>query len=138
MIRQYFLQLSERLRNVRIACGEWNRILTPACTTKHAGVTGVFLDPPYTEGDFNYSAGGCGGAVASAVRDWAVANGDNPRLRIALCGYEGEHKMPRSWACVPWKARKGYQGLSKALEDRRRERIWFSPHCLDGEMKAAA
>jgi DNA adenine methylase len=47
-ITEYFRALAARLRDVRIACGEWDRILSPACTTKH-GVTGVFLDPPYTE-----------------------------------------------------------------------------------------
>ncbi len=52
-------------------------------------------------------------------------------MRIALCGYEGEHDMPASWACVPWKSRGGYgsqqkDGLNK---NPARERLWFSPHC---------
>jgi hypothetical protein len=53
-------------------------------------------------------------------------------MRIALCGYEGEHEMPDSWECVPWKARGGYssQGENAARENTYRERIWFSPHCL--------
>lgn len=129
LIVQYFEALSARLRDVRVACGEWDRVLSDAVTLHH-GLTGVFLDPPYTEGDVQYSAGGCGGDVANAAREWAIANGENPDLRIALCGYEGEHAMPERWECVAWKARKGYQLKAAALEDRGRERIWFSPHCL--------
>lgn len=128
-IAEYFSSLSARLRDVRIACGEWDRVLSDTVTTKH-GITGIFLDPPYTEGDLQYSAGGCGGGVANAVREWAIANGDNEELRIALCGYEGEHAMPESWECVKWKARKGYQARDEAIKDRGRERVWFSPHCL--------
>jgi hypothetical protein len=66
------------------------------------------------------------------VRAWALDNGDNPFLRIALCGYEGEHTMPDSWECIAWKAGGGYgsQGNGAARENAGRERIWFSPHCL--------
>lgn len=71
--------------------------------------------------------------VAHAVRQWAVENADDPALRIALCGYEGEHAMPGDWECVAWKANGGYanQGKRNGVEENaRKERIWFSPHCL--------
>lgn len=70
--------------------------------------------------------------VATDVCEWAIANGDNPRLRIALCGYEGEHSMPESWAAVPWKAHGGYglQGNGRGRDNAEREVVWFSPHCL--------
>lgn len=128
-IMEYFQALSGRLRDVRIACGEWDRVLGDSVTIKH-GVTGVFLDPPYSadEHDVKYSADS---DVAAHVREWAIANGDNPLMRIALCGYEGEHAMPDSWECVAWKARGGYASKgSKAEANASRERIWFSPHCL--------
>jgi DNA adenine methylase len=130
-IAAYFAELSARLRDVRIACGEWDRVLGDSATVKH-GVTGVFLDPPYTEGDLQYSAGGCGGEVASAVREWAIQNGNNEALRIALCGYDSEHDMPPNWECVRWKARGGYgsQSDGRGRENAARERIWFSPACL--------
>jgi hypothetical protein len=99
-------------------------------TFKH-GVTGVFLDPPYSaeEHDVAYSADS---DVSAQVREWAIANGENPLLRIALCGYEGEHEMPDSWECVAWKAAGGYgsQGTGSGRENKHRERIWFSPACL--------
>jgi site-specific DNA-adenine methylase len=127
----YFDQLAARLRRVRVCCGDWSRVLSPSVTEKH-GVTGVFLDPPYTDGNMDYSVGGVGGDVSAAVREWAIANGDNPKLRIALCGYDGEHAMPESWECVAWKANGGYgsRAAGQALENSKRERIWFSPHCL--------
>jgi DNA adenine methylase len=137
-IREYFGQLAARLRDVRIACGEWDRILTPSCTTRHAGITGVFLDPPYTDGDLQYSAGGCGGTLASAVCEWAIEHGGDPKLRIALCGYKDEHKLPRGWKTVAWKAQGGYGSTKAARENAARERIWFSPHCLAGGSLALA
>ena len=129
MILAYFQALSSRLRDVRVACGEWDRVLGDSVTVKH-GTTGVFLDPPYTadEHAVTYSADS---DVAAQVREWALANGDNPDLRIALCGYEGEHEMP-GWDCVACKARGGYgsQSDGRGRENAARERIWFSPHCL--------
>ena len=128
----YMRELAERLRSVRVCCGDWSRILGPSVTFKH-GITGVFLDPPYAA-----EAGRTAdlyavdsGEVANDVRRWAIENGGNPELRIALCGYEGEHAMPESWECVAWKARGGYgsQGTGSGRENAGRERIWFSPHC---------
>jgi len=130
---EWMLRLQDRLRYVRVCCGDWKRILGPAVTTC-IGVTGVFLDPPYadtanrTKGIYSEDSL----SVAHEVREWAIANGENPMLRIALCGYEGEHEMPDTWACIPWKATGGYgsRGAGRGKENAARERIWFSPHCL--------
>jgi DNA adenine methylase len=46
---EYFDALSARLRNVRVSCGDWSRILTPAALSPGVGgVRGIFLDPPYS------------------------------------------------------------------------------------------
>jgi DNA adenine methylase len=131
-LRAYMAALSDRLRRVRVCCGDWSRVVTPAVTFNR-GVTGVLLDPPYSHDEREPTIYGVETDVADAVRAWAVANGDNPLLRIALCGYEGEHEMPDSWAKVAWKANGGYgSGLGGRADDNaHRERIWFSPHCLD-------
>lgn len=130
-IADYFLVLSARLRDVRVACGEWDRVLGESVTVKH-GVTGVFLDPPYDEAEHSVDYSAASSNVSAAVREWAIENGNNPALRIALCGYQGEHAMPDTWECVAWKARGGYgsQGDGAGRENAARERIWFSPHCL--------
>lgn len=129
-----FQELSDRLRNVRVCCGDWSRVMGESVTVKHAGITGVLLDPPYADTanrtDNLYACDDLN--VAHDAREWAIANGGNPRLRIALCGYEGEHVMPESWACVPWKASGGYgsQGKTAGRENATKERIWLSPACL--------
>ncbi|HPA48480.1 MAG TPA: DNA adenine methylase [bacterium] len=135
---RYMRQLSDRFRNVRVCCGDWSRVLGPSVTFKH-GMTGVFLDPPYsvedradvygTEEDYG---------VARDVYAWCMTNGDNPLLRIALCGYEGEHDIPDTWECVAWKAHGGYgnRGTKKKATEyvnKHRERIWFSPACVRPE-----
>jgi DNA adenine methylase len=129
----WLCDLSARLRHVRVACGDWTRIMGPSVTERH-GVTGVFLDPPYSDEEHAVEYAG-GGDVAHAVREWAAANGGNPLLRIALCGYEGEHDALEAagWAVLAWKAKGGYgsQGAGRGRENAGRERIWFSPACLN-------
>lgn len=127
----YFEEISSRMRRVRVCCGDWERICgrTP---TELNGVTGLFLDPPYADTagrDSNIYAKDSL-SVAHDVRDWAILHGSNPKLRIALCGYDGEHAMPDDWDCVPWKAHGGYAARNPDNLNSRRERIWFSPACL--------
>lgn len=132
-LADYFAGLCDRLRWVRVCCGDWTRVCGPTPTVKQ-GLTAVFLDPPYADSakrtDDLYSKDSL--SVAHAVREWAIEHGDDPRLRIALCGYAGEHAMPASWSEWAWKAKGGYGSQSKAHDNpnARRERIWFSPHCV--------
>ena len=51
---EWMLALSDRLRRVRVACGDWSRVCTPSVTHCH-GLTGVVLDPPYGEGSLDYA-----------------------------------------------------------------------------------
>jgi hypothetical protein len=137
-ILDYFLALADRLRGVRVCCGDWSRVLGPSPTSR-LGVTGVLLDPPYLTDDDSRQADlyGCdSGSVANDVRAWAIEHGDDPLLRIALCGYEGEHTMPDTWDCVVWKAAGGYgsQGNERGRANATRERVWFSPACLRPQM----
>jgi len=132
--REYLFQLAARLRRVRVCCGDWSRICGPSVTFKH-GITGVFLDPPYsdeaerTEGLYASDSG----SVAHQVREWALEAGKNPLMRVALCGYEGEHAMP-GWTEIAWKANGGYSSQAVVSNQNcHRERIWFSPYCLRQE-----
>lgn len=129
----YLSELAQRLRKVRVCCGDWSRICGPSPTIKH-GITGVFLDPPYGDtADRQHDLYAHDGtSVAHDVREWAIEWGNHPEMRIALCGYEGEHQMPPDWECIQWKARGGYgsQGTGRGRDNANRERIWFSPHCL--------
>lgn len=135
----YMYELAARLRRVRVCCGDWKRVTGPNVTIKH-GTCGIFLDPPYdmriVEGKNGKGKDGLysdhSNDVSKEVRDWCIENGDNPLLRIALCGYEGEHDMPDRWNCVAWKAKGGFgnQGDRSGPDNSARERIWFSPACI--------
>ncbi len=115
---EYLAWLSWRLRRVRITCGDWRRILTPAVTTSH-GTTGVVLDPPYDDstGRDKRIYGIDDPALSPACRRWAIDHQHDPRLRIVLCGEDDEHaelEREHGWSVVAW---------------RGRERLWLSPHC---------
>ena len=76
--------------------------------------------------------------IATQVREWAIAHGDDRRLRIALCGYAAEFAggMPANWREYAYSAGKSYGttasvGSGKGNDaNRHNERIWFSPGCL--------
>lgn len=131
-IAQWLTALQERLRRVRITCGSWERLLTPAVTTKH-GMTAVFLDPPYASDRDETCYANDSMTIAHDVAAWCRENGDNPLFRIALCGHMGEHEMPSTWRVLNWKTRGGYgsQGEGRGRENADKECIWFSPHCLN-------
>lgn len=135
-IEIWFSKLQARLRRVRVACGDWSRVVGRSAAYHHssvrsAGVCGVVLDPPYDHDIRDarlYREDHP--SISGDVRRWALDHGDNPKLRIALCGYEGEHEMPSTWECIAWKANGGYGNQADDNANARRERIWFSPHCL--------
>ena len=131
---EWFLDLQRRLRRVRVACGDWTRVLGPSVLGKGKNVGGrrpcaVFLDPPYAH-DLRaaYLYAEDDATISARVGAWAIEHGDDPELRIALCGYEGEHAMPSTWTTFAWKAARGYAAADN--DNRELERIWFSPHCL--------
>ena len=130
-IMEWFGKLHERLRDVRVTCGDWSRVVKDSVTTRH-GLTGVFLDPPYTKGAMDYGAGGMGQGIADDVRAWCAENGGNKLLRIVLCGHAGEHDalLPAGWTARKWTARKGYALTEEACENSASETIWCSPHCM--------
>jgi DNA adenine methylase len=138
-ILEWFKKLQDRLRRVRVCCGDWTKVITPACTYKNKGlvpkdITGVFLDPPYELQGRVKKVYQQDDNIFSQAYQWAIDNGDNPKLRIALCGYEGEHKFPDTWQVYSWVPNGGManQALanSRGKDNKSEERVWFSPHCL--------
>jgi len=127
----YFAMIAQRLRHVRVCCGDWRRICGPTPTRSH-GITGVLLDPPYGDSRKDGLYGTDDTGICGEVAAWAAEKGEDEKIRIAFCGYEGEIEMPDSWDCVAWKASGGYgsQGDGTGRENAHRERVWFSPHCL--------
>jgi len=138
-IYEWFGALMDRTRDVRVAVGDWQRVLTDSVTVRH-GLTGVFLDPPYTKGAMDYAAGGVGGELADKVRAWCAKNGNDKRLRIVLCGHAGEHDalLQDGWHTRAWTARKGYARTDEAVENSASETLWCSPHCVPERQKQDA
>lgn len=136
-IAGWFGALADRLRNVRVCCGDWKRVMGESVTIKH-GMTAVFLDPPYGAEDRADLYHAESFTVAREVTGWCMENGANPMLRIALCGYEGEthHALEDAgWSVTSWRTRGGYgsQGEGRGRANAERERIWFSPACIGDE-----
>ena len=135
----YLAALAEHLRGVRVACGDWTRVVTTGAL-REGSTVGVFVDPPYL-GDVRtadlYSTDDH--TIAHDVREWCLANGDNPRYRIVLAGYAAEHDdlMPDSWRRHYWSASAAYSTTASAARqdgnhaNRANEVLWMSPHCLD-------
>jgi len=127
--------LADRLRRVRVACGDWTRVCGPSPLVRQ-GLTGVFFDPPYggevgrtpqiyTHDDL---------AVAATVCAWCLANGAHPSLRIVLSGYATEHDvlLAQGWQKHGWVAHGGYenQGQGRGRANRKKEMLWYNPQCL--------
>ena len=72
-------------------------------------------------------------ALSAQVRAWCEAHGADPRCRIVLSGYEGEHDglQALGWRVVSWKTKGGYSGGKN--DNQKRERLWLSPACLGDE-----
>ena len=145
----WFKKLQDRFRNVRIACGGWERVCggksgeSIDCFFAGGGnKCGIFLDPPYSDVANRESKIYVNDSlsVAHDVREWCKKWGGDKRFRIALCGYDVEHQELESlgWSVHRWKATGGWSSLSKkeggsqAKKNAKRECIWFSPHCIEG------
>lgn len=130
-----FGHLSSRIKNVRICCSSWEKLVSPYVLhgKSGTGITGVFLDPPYTDkaGREDDLYGIDSLQVGYEVASWAIENGDNPNLRIAVCGYQGEYTFPSTWEEVAWSTQGGMSNFSdQENKNSSKERVWFSPHCM--------
>jgi len=146
---RWFAWLSARLRHVRILNGDWARAVTTGAAhtlpVRKGGVCGYFLDPPYAN---EIRSGNLyvydDGDVAADVRRWCIANGDNPKNRIVLAGFDSEHPELEAlgWAAVEWFTagflRGGMAQQKAAGHQQGRERLWLSPHCLRPSAEAPA
>lgn len=138
-VAEWLQKLQERTRRVRVCCGDWNKMVTPSLLDGNKGlgpsdITAVFLDPPYDL--LNRSK--VYKEESNPFKDvckWAIDNGDNPKLRIAVCGYEGDHGFSTTWQEYKWKANGGMAnkaiGESRGKTNKSSETIWFSPACLE-------
>lgn len=140
VIRGWIGALADRLRNVRVCCGDWARICTDGATA-HGSTVGIFLDPPYSHdaGDRDTSIYREESAdVAHRCREYCLSRTGNHRYRVVLAGYDGEHNEleAHGWRVAEWKTNGGMANFGKqqqrGKDNARRERLWLSPSCLSG------
>ena len=153
------------MRNVRVCCGDWSRVCSSPSTTIRLGETAVFLDPPYAlnaermhawvraledpennpipeEAKTTNRAGNLYGSdrddvdhLVARVHIYCKERTEESKMRIALCGYDGEHNALEElgWESVAWTSNGGYGNRGGKNENRNKERIWFSPSCQKPE-----
>jgi len=150
-VTAWMLRLADRMRSVRVCCGHWARVCDSPSTMSRLGTTGVFLDPPYrvtlADGSANRTKHIYANdrhqdvnALCDEVQAWALRWAVDPLVRIALCGLEGEYPeierlvsdRPGGWRVIEWKSTGGYGNRKggDSNENRHRERVWLSPHCI--------
>lgn len=128
-IYAWFRKLSERLRYVRVVCGDWTRVCG-GNWQDNMGVVGMFFDPPYGVKDrctslYHHDST----TIANDVLSWVRERGQRESYRIVLAGYEEyQSLLDEGWTFHHWKAVRGYSnGKNK---NRFRETLYFSPHCV--------
>ena len=134
-IYKWFEQIADRLRYVKVVCGDWTKVCGGNWQTDKKPC-GMFFDPPYgvkdrslnCYGDFDTAT------VANDVRKWCAERGDNPDLRIVLAGYEEHMELvdDYGWTCENWHTGGGYAniGKSRGKDNAKREYLYYSPYCL--------
>lgn len=136
-VSEWLEKLQKRTRRVRVCCGDWSKLVVPSVTYGNKGltqadITAILLDPPYELAGRSkvYKEES---NIFQDVCQWAIDNGDNPRLRIAVCGYPGAQKFPDTWQEYAWKTNGGMAnkalGDSQGKSNKNKEMIYFSPFC---------
>lgn len=137
---EWFKILQNRLKKVRVCCGDWSRVVTPPVTYKNKnltknGMVAVFLDPPYLVEHREDKLYRVESDVFIDVCKWAIENGDNPRMRIAVCGHDGDYEFPDNWSKLQWNTTGGFSSFAKEAtqgkENAKQEVIWFNSNCLN-------
>jgi site-specific DNA-adenine methylase len=132
-----FESLHQRLKRTRVCCVDWSKLLTPSITYNNVGIslkdfTAVFLDPPYNTVNREkvYSNDN---DIFKEVSNWAISNGENPRMRVCLCGYDGDYDMPNTWQKYEWRTGGGYAnkgiGDTQGKTNSKKEIMWFNAAC---------
>jgi len=134
----WFNELSERLRYVRVVCGDWTRVCG-GNWQDGMGDVGIFFDPPYGFEDrckTIYEEESL--TVAGDVRKWCIERGKIKTYKIVLAGYFEEHQelLKHSWKHYKWKANGGYAniGESQGKKNANRETLFYSPFCNEIEL----
>jgi hypothetical protein len=135
-IKEYIQLLSDRLRRVRVAWGDWTKICGGNWQDSNWQTVGYFFDPPYSVTDRHKCYTHDSVTVAQDVRKWVLERGVKKNWRIVLAGYFEEHQalLEHGWHACRWKANGGFSNISgKRNNNALKETLFLSPHCLNIE-----
>lgn len=129
---EWFHSLSARLRYVRVVCGDWTRVCGGNWQDR-VGICGMFFDPPYgvTDRDtdvYHHDSTD----VAAGVNEWCAERGAGKKYRIVIAGYDEHASLvnDHGWLAETWTAQGGYGNAAGDNANRRRECLYYSPHCF--------
>ncbi len=132
-IYENFKNLSNRLRYVRVVCGDWTRVCGGNWQDK-IGIVGIFFDPPYgvMNRDTNlYHHDSIN--ISKDVESWCLERGKLKSYRIVVAGYEEYPKLiDAGWKTETWSTQGGYSNTNKdsVNNNRHRETLYYSPNCV--------
>ena len=128
-----FNALSERLRKVRVACGDWSIVCGGDWQDRSWENVGIFFDPPYGVTDRDTKVYRHDDTeTAKDVLDWCRERGSRNNYRIVVAGYEEYQELvdQYGWTFESWKTNCGYASQGTLHnENKHRERLYLSPHC---------
>ena len=141
-VLQWLKTLQSRFKQVRVLCGDWKRSIMFRKDKINKTKIAIYLDPPYSttktsrdEGcykvSFMPSQDSC---PSEEVNQFAIKYASYPNIRIAVCGYVGEHDnlARHGYRPMRWKANGGWaRKESKGSVNRKMEVIWFSRSCFE-------
>ena len=129
-IYTWFRQLSERLRHVRVVCGDWTRVCGGNWQDKF-GPVGIYFDPPYENKDRDDVYAVDCFSVGGLVRKWAIERGELKDYRICISGYDMNNELSdHGWESYSWETGGGYSNVSGKKNDNcSKEILWMSPNC---------
>ena len=142
-IYKWFRALCERLRYVRVVCGDWTRVCGGNWQDK-IGSVGIYFDPPYAVSNRDGVYTEDSFTIANDVRKWAIDRGKIPSYKIVISGYEEHMELVdnHGWTCTSWSTSGGYGKTAKkddseqrGINNRHREYLYFSPNCNRGELQ---
>lgn len=128
----WFNSLSDRLRFVRVVCGEWTRV-TGGYWQDKLGIVGMYFDPPYGVSSRDSVYHHDSADVAAEVLKWCKERGSKKTYRIVISGYEEyEGLLGCGWKSESWTANGGYgnQGDGRGKANKHREVLYYSPYCV--------
>ena len=135
-VKETFEKLSNRLKNVKVVCGDWKRVCGGNWQKNGVSSCGFFFDPPYSVTDRSDCYEVEDYEVAKEVQAYCLEKGKEKGVRIVIAGYYEEHEslLSHGWTFESWTTNGGYGNMGgedcQGKKNRFKEALFFSPNCI--------